>query len=115
MATTFILPTKTRIDEFTDTVSEGDVTKYSFDCTPWQDDNETITAASWTCIAGAVSITNTLNTAGVVSANIGTNQAGTALITILLQTASGLTKKIWLYLRVKSRLTSGDDYGLNGN
>ena len=113
MSVDFTLTSKTRVDSFKDTLSLNDVIKYQIDCTPWVDDNEAITAATWTCISGSVGISNQTNVAGVVSANISATQAGSAQVAILLQTASGITKKIWLGLRVKDQDVVGDDYGLN--
>jgi hypothetical protein len=113
MSVNFTLTSKTRVDTFKDVLSIGDVVKYSIDCTPWVEDNETITAATWTSLSGSVGISDEANVAGVVSANIAATQAGTSQVSILLETASGLAKKIWLNLRVKDQDVVGDDYGLN--
>lgn len=113
MSVNFTLTSKTRVDSFNDILSIGDVVNYEIDCTPWVEDNEVITAVTWTNEAGSVGISNQANVAGVVSANITASQAGKAQVSILLQTASGIAKKIWLGLRVKDRDVVGDDYGLN--
>lgn len=113
MSVSFTLTSKTRVDTFKDTLSIGDAESYQIDCTPWQEDNAVITAVTWSCLTGNVSITNQALNAGVISATIGAVQAGTSQVAILLQTASGLAKKIWLNLRVKDQDVVGDDYGLN--
>lgn len=113
MSVNFILTSETRVDSFKDVLSLGDVVKYSIDCTPWVEDNEAITGATWTCLSGSVGISNQAVSNGVVSATIAASQAGIAQIAILLATASGLAKKIWLNIRVKDQDVVGDDYGLN--
>lgn len=113
MSVNFTLTSKTRVDQFKDSLSIGDVVKYAIDTTPWQEDNDTVTSATWTNTGGSVAIASQLVSAGIVSAVLTPNQSGTQLIEILLQTASGLKKKIWLQLKVKDIQYSGDDYGLN--
>lgn len=113
MSVNFTLTSKTRVDQFKDTLSIGDVVNYAIDCSPWVEDNAAITTATWTVEGGSSSITNKVLSGSTVSANIGATQAGTQSISILLQTATGLAKKIWLGLRVKDKDPIGDDYGLN--
>lgn len=115
MSVNFTLTSKTRVDSFKDTLSIGDVVNYAIDCSPWVEDNAAITAVTWTVVGGSVGITNQALNGSMVSANIGATQAGTQSISILLQTASGLAKKIWLGLRVKDKEPIGDDYGFNCN
>jgi hypothetical protein len=111
MSVNFILPARTRIDEFRDTMSVGDTTKYVIDCTPWQDDNATINSVTWTLISGTATITGNTNTGGVVSANVNATQAGNAIIAVLLHATGGLHKKFWLFLNIKDPTSNGDDYG----
>jgi deoxyhypusine synthase len=116
MSVNFTLTSKTRVDQFRDSASLGDVISYSIDCTPWQEDNATITGVTFTALSGAaVSITSPLVASGVVSAILNFTQAGRSLVSILLTTASGLTKKIWLEINVKDVQLPADDYGLNNN
>ncbi len=111
MPVSFTLTSKTRVDCFKDQMSLGDVTDYEIDCTAWQDDNDTISGAAWSSVDGNVAISNQAVNSGVVSATISAAQAGTARVEVLLQTAGGLAKKIWLQLRIKSQEALGDDYG----
>lgn len=114
MTVSFTLATKTKVDSFRDTASIGDVVKYEIDCTPWQDDNDTITSAQWTNDAGSSpGITNPQLASGIVSAFVNFTQAGTQRIKITLTTATR-TKVMWLEVKVKdpSRCGYGDDYGL---
>jgi hypothetical protein len=113
MSVEFTLTSKTRVDQFIDTASIGDATLYKIDCTPWEEDNETITDAVWTPAKGVtVGVTNPTVLDGVLSATLAFTQAGRTLIAILFTTASGLTKKIWLEVNVKDVHLSSDDYGL---
>lgn len=111
MTTNFVVPSKTRVDTFTDNASIGDVVHYVFDFTPWQDDNAAITAIQWTCEAGGVGISNQLNVAGIVSADITFSQSGKSLISILV-TAGTYKKKVWLEVRAKDLQCDVDDYGI---
>ena len=86
MTTSFTLATKTRLDTFTDTASVGDVVKYSFDCSPWAEDNAAISAATWTVESGQASISGQALVSNVVTANITFSQSSCVLISILIST-----------------------------
>lgn len=110
MATTFTLPSKTTFDVFTDVPSLGDIVTYSIDCSAWEDDNSTISSATWTVEAGNASVSNQSVLDGVLSALVNFTECGKVLISILVTTATQ-KKKIWLeaYVKDLNRLT--DDYG----
>ena len=112
MTVEFTLATKTKVDAFKGSASIGGTIKYQFDCTPWQDDNDTITAATWTNdgSSGATISSQTL-TSGVASALVSFSQAGITSLKITLTTATR-TKVIWLQIKVvdRSRGAPGDDY-----
>ena len=113
MSVSFTLTSKTRVDSFKDTVSIGDAVTYEFDCTPWQEDNNTISSATWTVESGNASISGQSLVSGVASALITFSQAGKALISLLLTTATE-KKKIWLEIRCKDlQAPLGDDYGIS--
>lgn len=114
MATTFSLTAKTRFDMYEDVASIGDAIRYQFDCTAWQEDNANITSATWTVEYGQAAISGQAVSSGVVSALVTFSQAGKSLISILLSTASGEKKKIWLLVLAKDKteFRSGNDgYG----
>jgi hypothetical protein len=114
MSTSFTLPAKTHFDTFKDNVSIGDIVTYEIDCSPWEDDNSTITSATWTVESGQASISGQSVTDGVVSANVTFSQSGKTLISVLLVTAVQ-KKKFWIQVLSKD-LQQGttDDYGLQG-
>ena len=70
MTTTFTLPSQTRSDMYRDSASVGDVERYSFDCTAWQDDNGAIASATWVVESGQASVSNHSSSSGVVSADL---------------------------------------------
>lgn len=111
MSVAFTLAARSRVDTFKDRVSVQDVVEYLIDCTAWQEDNDTITSATWTAESGASGIANAAITAGVISALVTFNQSGKQLISILLNTAAGIKKKIWLEVYVKDQPLEADDYG----
>lgn len=113
MPTNFTLTSKTRLDAFSDRVSIGDAKKYVIDCTPWQEDNDTIISSTWANDGGnaAVGAPNLVN--GVIDCIITFSQAGKTLIGILLTTTT-VKKKLWLEVHCTD-LQFGlyDDYGMN--
>ncbi len=114
MSTDFVLPTKTHFDTFKDNTSIGDVITYRIDATPWEDDNSTITSATWTVEAGQAAISSEAVASGIVSANVTFSQSGKSLISILLTTATQ-KKKVWLQVLCRDlQNETTDDYGLQG-
>lgn len=110
MSVRFTLTSKTKVDVFRDTASIGDVVKYEFDCTAWQDDNDTITSVTWALESGQASIASQALSSGLVSGIVTLSQSGKALISLLLNTATR-KKKIWLEIGVKDLEMPADDYG----
>ena len=112
MSVDFVLATKTKVDAFKDSASINDIVKYVIDCTPWQDDNSPITAATWTNQgSGNLTISSQTLVGGVISALVNFQEAGENMIKIVLTTATQ-TKTIWLDVFVKDLTAgfSGDDY-----
>lgn len=113
MTVNFTLATKTKVDSFKDTASINDVVKYEFDCTPWQDDNSTITSVAVTndgsisASAGSIVLLN-----GVVTFFATLAQAGIVNLRIVLTTATQ-KKTLWLKINVIDRSidAGGDGYG----
>lgn len=112
MSVDFTLAAKTKVDVFKDIASIGDVQDYNFDCTAWEDDNETITDATWTIESGTASIASESVTSGVVSASLTFSQAGRSVVSVLLETAGSSRKKIWLEVGVKDTYRYTDDYNM---
>ena len=115
MTVAFTLATRSNVDTFTTSASLGDVVKYEFDITPWQDDNTTVTAAAWSVQDGSADISAQTLLAGKVSALVNFTQSGWNKIRIALTTATQ-TKTMWLKVNVIDQANSseaGDDYGKN--
>lgn len=112
MTVSFTLTTKTRVDTFVDSASIGDVTKYSFDCSPWAEDNEAITSAVWTIESGEASVSGQAIASNVLSAVLSLSTSGKVLVSVLLSTAGGLAKKLWLEINVRDKKVDSGDYGL---
>lgn len=108
----FVIPARGKPDRVQDNVSLGDVVTYSFDFTPWEEDNNPITSATWTNEAGTVGISGQDVTDGILSAELTFNQSGKALVSILAVTAVQ-QKKVWLEVNVKDYDQYSNDYGMN--
>jgi hypothetical protein len=110
MTTSFIVTAKGAPDYFRDNVSKGDADTYSFDFTPWQEANHTITSATWTVESGNASVSGKVLASGVASALVTFTDPGRSLISILATTATE-KKKAWLEVVAKDQSVCVDDYG----
>lgn len=114
MTTNFTLSAKHTADVFTDEVAIGDAVPYRIDATPWQEDNATITAATWTVESGNVSVSGAALSSGIASALLTFNEVGKNVVSILLTTATA-KKKIFLTIiaRDASIRYADSDYGVD--
>ena len=114
MATDFTITSENNPQLFRDVTSKGEARTYSFDFTPWQEDNSTITSATWTVEAGQAAITNKTLTSGIITALVTTNESGGSLIRLIATTATEVTV-VWLDLLAKDFkiLQAGNDYNLH--
>lgn len=113
MSKKYFVPASSKPDAFSDVVSINDVETYSIDLTAWEEDNNTITTATWTNENGNVGISGVATANGVTQADLTFNEKGRALISILVETSTQ-KKKVWLSIRIKDLETCSDDYGING-
>lgn len=113
MSVQFTLSSKTKLDTYKDSASIGDAITYSFDLTPWQEDNSNITSVSWSVEGGYgnASISNESLVGGIASALITFNQRGKSLVAIQINSATQ-KKKVWLEVNVKDLQIQADDYGI---
>lgn len=101
------------VDTYQSVVALGDITRFEFDASAWQADNDTIISVIWHSESGSVGISDESLQDGIFSALLTFNQAGKNLISIVLNTATE-RKKIWLEIGVKDLKYGADDYGLCG-
>lgn len=108
---TYVVTAQAKPDHYYDNVSKGDVTAYTVDFTPWQEDNHTITSVTWTLEAGNGAISGAALVSGVASALFTTSDTGRSLISITANSATE-KKRIWLEVLAKDVGIYTDDYGL---
>lgn len=111
MSTSFTVTATSKPNNRTDNVSVGDIVKYEFDFRPWQEDNDTITAVTWTTESGQVAISSQAHTSGVASALLSFPQSGNNLVSVLATTAT-VKKKVWLEVYARDETSPADDYGI---
>jgi len=113
MGTRFAVTAKQTADVYADEVAVGDSISYSFDATPWQEDNSTITSAVWALESGNVTVTDKTLVSGVASALISASEPGRSIVSVLLQTSAAV-KKIYLVVHAKDNTATytHSDYGL---
>lgn len=115
MSTQYVVTSKLNPARFLDKVSKGDAVTYSFDFSPWQEDNHTIVGTPvWTVESGYASVSGQAIVAGVTTALVTFNQAGRSIISILASTTTE-KKKIWLEVYAEDQFLALDDYGLMNN
>ena len=114
MATDFTITSENNPQLFRDTTSKGDAVSYSFDFTPWEEDNNTITSATWTVEVGQAVISNETLTSGILTALITTSESGGSLIKLVATTGTQI-KSIWLDILAQDFkvLQAGNDYNLH--
>jgi len=114
MATDFIITSENNPDLFRDITSKSGAKTYSFDFTPWEEDNSTITSATWTVEAGQAAITSKTLSSGIITSLITTTESGGSLIKLVATTAAEI-KVVWLDILAKDFkvLRAGDDYHLH--
>lgn len=112
MGTRFAITAKETADIQHVYVELGDIATYTFDATPWQEDNDTIIAATWTLENGSATISDEENNLGIVSAIVAFQSTGSVVISVLFSTLN-LRKKVYLIAHVSdSRVLCCDsDYG----
>lgn len=115
MPTAYVVTSKDNPRQQYDTVTMTDTVEYSVDFTPWQDDNDPITAVTWKIESGQAGLGATTLNAGVSTALISFPQAGRCLISAIATTATR-SKKFWLNIMSRDELTSiyDDGYTVQG-
>ena len=113
MSTDFVITSENNPELFRDTTSKGAAKTYSFDFTPWQEDNSSLSSAAWTTEAGQAAITGEALASGIATALITTTESGGSLIKLVATTATEI-KVIWLDILAKDMkvLQAGSDYSL---
>jgi hypothetical protein len=111
MSKKYKIAAKGRKNKFADNLSLNDAESYEFDFSAWQEDNNTITSATWTVESGQVSITNEALASGVASALLTFSEQGKSLVSVLVDTGTE-KKQIWLEVYAKNYEDQATDYGI---
>lgn len=114
MTVNFNLTSATRLDSFTASAAIGDVTRFALAVGAWEEDNDTVTSVDATSEYGNTGISDVEYADGEVSVTLTFSQSGRTLIQLVLNTAAGLKKTIWINILVRDKEYRGDDYGLCG-
>lgn len=109
MAKSFTVTANNNVEQYNAVQFEGGADTYSFDLTPWQEDNNTVTGVTWTLDSGQAAISGEDLTSGIASALITTAKDGTSVIKVTVATSTE-TKVLWLYVRAKTHRIPFTDY-----
>ncbi len=114
MATDFVITSENNPQLFRDVASKGDAITYSFDFSPWAEDNSTITTATWTVEAGQAAITSKTLSSNVITSLITLSESGGSLIKLIADSGTQI-KVVWLDILAKDFkvLQAGNDYHLH--
>jgi|TARA_Y100000296_G_scaffold38168_1_gene44186 pantothenate kinase len=92
---------------------KGDVKAISVDCSPWADDNGTVTTATWSVESGSVSIGTEALASNVASAILTTSESGSSSVKLVITDG---THSEAVYFKVKCKdpqvATAVPDYNL---
>lgn len=113
MATNFVVTSSNNPQIFKDVGFKDGAILYSFDFTPWQDDNGTVTSVTWTVMAGSATVSSAALTSGVATALVTFGSPGGTLIQVKAVTASSGTYIAYLDVLAKDPNIPTNDYGLS--
>ena len=92
---------------------KGDAKALSVDCSPWKDDNGTVSTATWSVESGSASISSEALTSNVASCLLTTSSPGTSMIKLVV-TDGTHSEAIYIKCKCKDPQTAFDvatDYG----
>lgn len=112
MATDFVVVSENNPQKFRDIAFKDGATQYSFNFAPWQDDNGTITAVTWTVKSGQATVSADTLTSGVATALVTFGQAGSNLIQIKATTAANGIYIAYLDVLAQDPQSGTNDYGI---
>jgi hypothetical protein len=105
----FVITANGAPKKYFDYTFKGSINTYSFDFSPWADDNHDVSSAAWEVIAGNASVSGASLTDNVATAQVTFSDSGGSLIKV---TATTATEKYVAYLDVlaKDPMTATNDY-----
>lgn len=112
MSTKFVISSENNVQKFHDVTFKGGAVKYSFDFSPWADDNATVTAVTWTVKAGSATISGDALASNVATALVTFGNVGSTLIQVKATTTSNGIYVAYLDVLAKDPQTGTSDYGL---
>jgi len=90
---------------------KGQTETYSFDYSPWADDNGTVSAVTASLESGQATIANESLTANIKTLTISTAETGASMIK-LSATAGNNVDVMYLYVFAKDPIALTEDYGI---
>lgn len=113
MPTNFVITAKGNVIQ-NDLVNKGEAIEYSFDFSPWAEDNSDLETVTWTVKYGQVSVTNTADSDNIATALLTFSQSGGNLVEIKAEGEDGEIVVTNLDVMAKDQNTYSDDYGFCG-
>ena len=108
----YVITTENNPQIFKDANNKGAAIAYSFDFSPWSEDNSAITTATWTIKSGQAAITNETLSSNVASALITLDEIGSTLIEVKADTGTEIyVTFLDILARDQNRIVN--DYGLS--
>jgi len=111
MATEFYITAENNPQKLSDVSFKDAVKSYSLDFSPWAEDNNTVTAVTWTVKSGQASVSGQALASNVATAQVTFSQEGGSLIQIKAETGTE-TYILYLDILAKDPDLSTDDYGV---
>ena len=111
MAENFTITAENNRKIFRDTAFKGEAKTYSFNLSPWAEENSTVTTATWSIETGNASVSGQALTSNVASALVTFGEEGGNLIKVTADSGTEIYI-IYLDVLVKDPKRQTDDYGL---
>lgn len=111
MAVEFVIPAKGDNRIYKDATYIGEANTYSFDFSPWAEDNNTVTGVTWTVDSGNGAISGEALSSNVATALVTTSTVGRTLIKVTATTGTEIYVA-YLDILTKEPYNTDDDYGL---
>lgn len=109
---TYYVTSERRLEPIFREMPEGEAETIRFDLTPWEEDNGTVTTATWTVKSGQASVSGAALTSSIASALVTASQSGKSRIEVSFTDGTETTVRNIFIIAREPTLYRTIDYGL---
>jgi hypothetical protein len=89
---------------------KGETLPLSIDLSPWADQYGVVTTATWNIQSGTATLSNQTLVANVATTNVTIPDEGSSLLRLIADTASGISKVVYVTVRAVNPTQDANDY-----